>query len=180
MAGYKEFNSKARATQAGNPQNGSPFTTSISRLQESRAPSPTNIPLLPPALYAEPDVRHCGMSLGQLSSAVLSMSPPRLCPLSLLPAGAVQGAEQGWVQCRHCSATAKTIPVLPVLFPVQSHSYILAPMKQINYPSQSQCIHSRELSELLPHYHKTTTKGLNHPFLGHTCSQLGAQGFKVT
>lgn len=42
MAGYKEFSVKSIATQAGNPQKGNPFTTSIS--QESRVPSPINLP----------------------------------------------------------------------------------------------------------------------------------------
>lgn len=118
MAGHKEFNSKARATQAGNPQKGNSSTTSISHVWENRALCPINTP----ASYAEPDVTQNGMSLG---SAGLS------CPVPVTsqaghpqpPAcwGSTGHRAQSWVGlCGHCSATAKPSPCYQCCFQYKS------------------------------------------------------------
>lgn len=180
MAGHKEFNSKARATQAGNPQKGNPLHHFISHVQESRVPSPTNtntpVLHLPPALYAEPDVTQYGMSLG---SAGLS------CPVPVTSGWAPSAScllgqyrTQGRAGlCRHCSATAKTSPCY--LFQYKSTApFYSCEAKEL---PQLEPVHLQQrISEFLPHFHKTAAQGLNHTFLGHICSQLEGQGFKVT
>lgn len=135
MARHKEFNSKARATQVGNPQKGNPFSTSISHVQESRVLSPINTPLppLPSALYAEPDVIQYGMSLGSaglscpvpVTSQAVHPQPPA-CWGSTKQAG-LSSVGTAQLQQKHPCVTSAVSSTNP-----QLHS---TPVKQINYPS---------------------------------------------
>lgn len=140
--GWRQFNSKARATHAGSSKQGHSFTTSS-------------------AISRKAGLHHTWTLMSYGVECPLGQLPQLSCVCPLPHCAPRPPARWGSASSRAGLGSVSTAQ-LQQKHPRVSHALssmspkcsLLAPMKQMNYPSQNQCIHSTEYVSFFP----TSTK----------------------